>query len=56
MIFKSPFSDVDIPKKPLTEFVFSRAESLGDKPALIDGPSGRIARTTVPSRRASCRR
>ena len=41
MIFKSPFPDVEIPKLPLTEFVFSRAQTLGDKPALIDGPSGR---------------
>ena len=29
------------PTCPLTDYVLARAEELGDKPALIDGPSGR---------------
>ncbi|MCC6602319.1 MAG: 4-coumarate--CoA ligase family protein [Anaerolineae bacterium] len=41
MIFKSPYPDVDIPDISLTEFVLSRTRQFGDKPALIDGPSGR---------------
>jgi acyl-CoA synthetase (AMP-forming)/AMP-acid ligase II len=39
--FQSPYPDVDIPDCTLTEAVLSRAEDLADKPALIDGPSGR---------------
>jgi acyl-CoA synthetase (AMP-forming)/AMP-acid ligase II len=42
MIIKSPFPDVTIPEIPLTTFVFQRAQELGDKPALIEGPTGRI--------------
>jgi acyl-CoA synthetase (AMP-forming)/AMP-acid ligase II len=41
MIFKSPYPDVAIPEVALTTFVLQRARELGDKPALIDGPSGR---------------
>ncbi|MEZ4593850.1 MAG: 4-coumarate--CoA ligase family protein [Chloroflexota bacterium] len=41
MIFTSPYPDVEIPNVPLTEFVLSRTRQFGDKPALIDGPSGR---------------
>ncbi len=42
MILHSPHPDVAIPDVPLTGFVLSRAHELGDKPALIDGPSGRV--------------
>lgn len=41
MIFRSPYPDVAIPSIPLTRFVLEQALSRGDKPALIDGPSGR---------------
>ena len=41
MIMKSPYPDVTIPDVPLTAFVLRRAAELADKPALIDGPSGR---------------
>jgi acyl-CoA synthetase (AMP-forming)/AMP-acid ligase II len=41
MIFRSPYSDVDIPDIPLTQFVLQGLEGLEDKPALIDGPTGR---------------
>lgn len=41
MIFKSPYPDVDIPNIPLTQFLLERIQHYGDKPALIDGPSGR---------------
>src|SRR4051812_16459557 len=42
MIFRSPFPDVEIPELPLTEFVFEGAAGHDDKPALIDGVSGRV--------------
>ncbi|HEX2171863.1 MAG TPA: 4-coumarate--CoA ligase family protein [Dehalococcoidia bacterium] len=41
MIFRSQVADIAIPDTPLTPFVLRRAQDLGDKPALIDGPSGR---------------
>ncbi len=37
----SPFADVEVPQTDVTSFVLGRAEELGEKPALIDGPSGR---------------
>ena len=40
-MLRSPFSDVEIPDVPLTDFVLARAGQLGERPALIDGPSGR---------------
>src|SRR5665809_2556 len=41
MVVVSPYPAVDIPEMPLTAFVLERATEFGDKPALIDGPSGR---------------
>lgn len=41
MIFKSPYSDADIPDVAFTPFVLRYAAMTPDKPALIDGPSGR---------------
>src|SRR5438105_7744615 len=41
MIVRSPYPDVTVPEVPLTQFVLEGAEALGDKPALIDGPTGR---------------
>lgn len=41
MIFTSPHAAVTIPEILLTDYVLRRAEELGDKPALIDGPTGR---------------
>ena len=41
MIVKSQSPDVTIPEVPITEYVLRHAERLGDKPALIDGPTGR---------------
>lgn len=41
MIFRSPDPDVVIPETSLPAFVFQRAAELADKPAIIDGPSGR---------------
>ncbi|HEV2751525.1 MAG TPA: 4-coumarate--CoA ligase family protein [Gemmatimonadales bacterium] len=41
MILRSPYPDVLVPDIPLHRFVLARAAALGDKPALIDGPSGR---------------
>lgn len=42
MIFRAPYSDVAIPEVPLTPFVLHRTGELTDKPALIEGPTGRI--------------
>ena len=41
MVFASPLPDVEIPDVALTGYVLARAAELGDKPALIDGASGR---------------
>lgn len=41
MIIKGPYPDVEIPETALTPLVLRRAKELADKPALIDGPSGR---------------
>ena len=41
MISKSKSPDVRIPDVPITEYVLRHAGRLGDKPALIDGPTGR---------------
>jgi acyl-CoA synthetase (AMP-forming)/AMP-acid ligase II len=42
MIIKGPYPDVSIPNTALTPFVLHRAEEIGDKAALIEGPSGKI--------------
>ena len=42
MIFRGPFPEVTIPEVPITQFVLQNAAGHGDKPALIDGPSGRL--------------
>ena len=41
MISKSKSPDVRVPDVPITEYVLRHAGRLGDKPALIDGPTGR---------------
>jgi len=41
MIYRSPFPDVTVPEIPLHSYVFEHAHERPDKPALIDGPSGR---------------
>lgn len=41
MIIKGPYPDVSIPETALTPFALHRAKELSDKPALIDGPTGR---------------
>jgi len=41
MIIKGPYPDISIPETALTPFVLHRAHELRDKPALIDGPTGR---------------
>ena len=42
MIVKSASPDVNIPEVSISDFVLRHAARLGDKPALIDAPSGRI--------------
>ena len=41
MIFRAPEPDVVIPDVALTPFLFERTAPFGDKPAFIDGPTGR---------------
>ncbi len=41
MIVRSPFEPVSIPDVPLTRFLLERCEARGDKPAFVDGPTGR---------------
>src|SRR5581483_11226162 len=41
MPFRSLYPDIAIPEVALGEFVLARAAARGDKPALIDGSSGR---------------
>jgi acyl-CoA synthetase (AMP-forming)/AMP-acid ligase II len=41
MIIRSPFPDAPIPNAALTPFVLERAREYGERPALVDGPSGR---------------
>ena len=41
MIFRGPYPDVLIPEVSLTDFIFAPTGQIKDKPALIDGPSGR---------------
>ena len=40
-IHRSPLPDVDIPRVPITEHVLQQAQRVPDRPALIDGPTGR---------------
>jgi acyl-CoA synthetase (AMP-forming)/AMP-acid ligase II len=42
MIHRSPLPDVEIPDEALTTYALYRARDLGDKPALIEGPTGRV--------------
>ena len=41
MIFESPLGDVAVPDVTLPAFVLEHAAERGDRPALIDGPTGR---------------
>ncbi len=41
MIFRAPEEPLEIPEVALTPFLMESAERRGDKPALIDAPSGR---------------
>jgi len=40
-IFSSPWPDVEVPDVPLADFVLAGVADRPDKPALVDGPSGR---------------
>ena len=42
MIFRGPYPDVTIPEVSLTDFIFGSFAEVKDKPALIDGPTGRM--------------
>jgi acyl-CoA synthetase (AMP-forming)/AMP-acid ligase II len=42
MIFRGPYPTVTIPEVSFTELVLGRARELGSKPALIEGPTGRV--------------
>jgi len=40
-VYKSPRPDVEIPDSALTPFVLERVREMGDKPAFVEGPTGR---------------
>lgn len=40
-IYSSPAS-ITVPEGPLTDYVFERAATFGDRPALIDGTNGSV--------------
>ena len=42
LIHRSPLGDVQIPEVPVTEIVLRHAGRLADKPALIEGLTGRL--------------
>jgi acyl-CoA synthetase (AMP-forming)/AMP-acid ligase II len=42
MIVRSRSADVTVPRVSITEYVLRHAERLGDKPAILDGPSGHV--------------
>jgi len=42
MIIRSRSTDITVPRVSITEYVLRQAHRLGDKPAVIDGPSGRV--------------
>ena len=48
MIHASPLPPIQIPDVPLSTLVLDHAPALGDKPALIDGPTGRVSNTGDP--------
>ena len=41
MVISSPYPDVSVPEQSLTGFVLAGAWERGDKPALVDGLTGR---------------
>jgi hypothetical protein len=49
IVHRSPLPDLDIPEIPITDYVLKEAARVPDRPALIDGPTGRTSPT------ASCR-
>jgi acyl-CoA synthetase (AMP-forming)/AMP-acid ligase II len=42
MIFRGPYPDVIVPEVSLTDFIFQSTSIIQNKPALIDGPTGRV--------------
>ena len=40
-MYTSPLPTVEIPTVPVTPFVLGRVDTLGDHPAILDGPTGR---------------
>src|SRR5688572_11628837 len=42
MIFRGPYPEVTIPEVSLTDFVLEHMDEVRDKPALIEGPTGRV--------------
>lgn len=41
MIFRSPYAEIQIPEVPLTQLILESAGRFPDKPALVEGPTGR---------------
>ncbi len=40
-VFTSPLPNAELPEVPLTQYVLQRAAELRDRPAMVDGPTGR---------------
>src|SRR5882724_9862760 len=41
MIFKSPYPNIEIPETSAASFILEHASQFGNRPALIDGRTGR---------------
>jgi acyl-CoA synthetase (AMP-forming)/AMP-acid ligase II len=44
MIYRSPHPDIALPDESFTDFIFASADAFADKPALVEGPTGRTIR------------
>ena len=40
-IIRSKYADIEIPEVSITEYVLGRAAARGDKPAIVEGATGR---------------
>ena len=47
MIFRSPSPDIELPQLSVCDKVLAAAKQFGDKPAIIEGETGRTLRREV---------
>jgi acyl-CoA synthetase (AMP-forming)/AMP-acid ligase II len=43
VIYRSPSPEIEIPEVTLSDYVLGDAEARGSKPAIVDGPSGKVS-------------